>query len=236
MYKSIRQIQKLREEKQAVLKQAYQSGSLDDVYKNQKALGSMSISIFTDAADAVLPVLQDDGVGNIVWSNISLRLDKLSFISVPTAAEIREKYKKSVENPTVLKIDGATPKTGTRTRVKKIPLPAFLGALAAQGIAVPLILSAIGGTKLALVKIFCAVNAACMVIEVVKYFDLFTKKGKKEAPSKAASAHTADYEEMYSRAVREVYLDNRKKLDAWFDQLEKITTQEIDKALGQAEG
>jgi len=237
MYKSIKQIQKLREEKRAVLSRVYQSGNLDDVYKNQRDLGSMSISIFTDAANAIMPVLRDDGVGNVVWSKISLRLDKLSFISIPTAAEIREKYKKSVDNPTIIKINGAIPEPGTRTEVKKIPLPAFLAALAAQGIAVPLILSAIGGKKLALVKILCVVNVACMVIEVVKYFDLFSKKSKRTmpAPFKTEPAYTVNYEDMYNQAIQDVYRDNRKSLDDWFDQLEKITTEEIDKALRQAE-
>ena len=90
MYKSIEQIKKLREEKHAILKNVYQSNNPDDVYKNQSALGAMSISIFTNVANAIMPTLQEDGVSNIVWSNVSLRLNKLSFISVPTAAEIRE--------------------------------------------------------------------------------------------------------------------------------------------------
>lgn len=234
MYKSIEQIQKLRGEKQGVLSRVYQSSNLDSVYENQRELGAMSISIFTDAADVVLPVLRGDGVGNVVWSNISLRLDKLSFISVPTAAEIREKYKKSVENPTVIEINGATPKPGTRTEVKKIPLPAFAAALVAQGIAIPLFF----GTKLALVKILGVVDAACMVIEVLKYFDWFPKKNKKTlvSPPKADSADNVDYEDMYKEAIQEVYRDNCKRLDAWFDQLEKITIEEIDKALRKVEG
>lgn len=239
MYESIKEIRKLKEEKRKVLEHVYGSGSLDDVYKKQKDLGSMSISIFTDVANAIMPVLGEDGVSNVVWSKISLRLDKLSFISVPTASEIREKYKKSVDNPNVVKIDGDLPKPGTRDEVKKIPLPAFLLALASQGIAIPLIINAIGGTKLALVKVVLyAVNAACMVIEVVKYFDLFSKKTKKTTftPSKAESLHTVNYEEMYKQTIQQVYGDNCKRLDDWFERLEKITREEIDKALREREG
>ena len=180
MYKSIEQIKKLECEKQNILRNVYQSNNPDDVYKRQSALGAMSVGIFTDVANAIMPALQEDGVSNVVWSNISLRLNKLSFISIPTTSEIREKYKKSVSNPTVVKINGTQPKPGTKTNVKKISTPAFLALLAAQGIAVPLLLNFIGGSKWALVKIIpCAINAALMVIEVVKYFNLIPTKRKK---------------------------------------------------------
>lgn len=238
MYKSIEKIRKLKEKKHDILKNVYQSNDPDDVYKNQSALGSMSISIFTDVANSILPVLQEDGVNNIVWSNISLRLNKLSFISVPTASEIREKYKQGVANPTVVRINGAQPKLRTKTNVKKISTPVFLGLLAAQGIAVPLLVSFIGGSKWALVKIIpCVINAALMVIEVVKYFNLLPAKSKKAlfAPDKETTAAAADYDAMYRRAIQEVYRDNCKKLDDWFDVLEKITTEEIEKALAKAE-
>lgn len=234
MYKSIEQIKKLREEKHAILKNVYHSNNPDDVYKNQSALGAMSISIFTDVANAIMPTLQEDGVSNIVWSNVSLRLNRLSFISIPTASEIREKYKQCIANPTVVRVNGAQPKPGTKTRVKKISPPVFLGLLAAQGIAIPLLVSFIGGSKWALVKILpCAINAALMIIEVIKYFNLLPVKSKKTffAPAKETSASTVDYDAMYRRAIQEVYQDNRKKLDDWFDTLEKITTEEIDKAL-----
>lgn len=125
MYKSIEQIKKLRTEKHNILKNVYQSNNPDDIYKKQSALGSMSISIFTDAANAIMPALQEDGVSNVVWSNISLRLNKLSFISVPTASEIREKYNQSVANPTVVRINGAQPNPGTKINIKKIPIPVF---------------------------------------------------------------------------------------------------------------
>ena len=239
MYKSIEQIKKLREEKHDILKKVYQSNNPDDVYKNQRALGTMSINIFSDVAKAIMPTLQEDGVSNDVWSHISLKLNKLSFISVPTAAEIREKYKQGVANPTVVRINGAPPKPGTKTNVKKISTPVFLALLAAQGIAVPMLVSFIGGSKWALVKIIpCAINAALMVIEVVKYFNLLPVKSKKTlfAPAKEAPASTADYDAMYRRAIQEVYQDNRKKLDDWFDTLEKIANEEIDKALAKAEG
>ena len=238
MYKSIEQIKTLRAEKHDILKNVYQSSNPDDVYKKQSALGSMTINIFTDVANAIMPALQEDGASNVVWSKISLRLNKLSFISVPTASEIREKYKKSIENPTVVRINGAQPKPRTKTDVKKIPTPAFLALLAAQGIAVPVLLSFIGGSKWALVKIIpCAINAALMVIEVVKYFNLLPAKSKKTifAPAKEAPASMIDYNAMYRRAIQEVYRDNRKKLDDWFDTLEKIATEEIAKALGKAE-
>lgn len=237
MYKSIEQIEKLREEKLAVLSDVYQGNDPNDVYDKQSTLGSMSISIFTDVANAIMPTLSDDGVSNLVWSNISLRLNKLSFISVPTASEIREKYKRSVEKPTVVEINGTQPKPGTKTDVKKIPTPAFLTLLAAQGIAVPLLISFIGGSKWALVKIIpCAVNAALMVIEVVKYFNLVPTKRKRTiiAPQKETSTTTVNYDAMYRRAIQEVYRDNCKKLNAWFDALEKIATEEIEKALGKA--
>ena len=239
MYKSIEQIKKLREEKLDILKNVYQSNNPDDVYKNQRALGTMSINIFSDVANAIMPTLQEDGVSNDVWSHISLRLNKLSFISVPTAAEIREKYKQGVTNPTVVRVNGAQPKPGTKTNVKKISTPVFLALLAAQGIAVPLLVSFIGGSKWALVKIVpCAINAALMVIEVVKYFNLLPAKRTKTlfAPAKESPASTADYDAMYRRAIQEVCRDNAKKLNDWFDALEKIATEEIDKALAKAEG
>lgn len=238
MYKSIEQIKKLREEKHDILKSVYQSNNPDDVYKNQRALGTMSINIFSDVANAIMPTLQEDGVSNDVWSHISLKLNKLSFISVPTAAEIREKYKQGVANPTVVRIKGAQPKPGTKTNVKKISTPVFLALLAAQGIAVPLLVSFVGGSKWALVKIIpCAINAALMVIEVVKYFNFPVKRKKTLfAPAKESPASTADYDAMYRRAIQEVHRDNRKKLDDWFDVLEKIATEEIDKALAKAEG
>ncbi len=231
---TIDQLQKLRAEKLQVLDDVYQSRDLDDVYNRQSALGSMSISIFTDAANAVMPALKNDGVGNVVWSNISAKLEKLSFISVPTATEIREKYKESVENPTVVNVNG-TPKPGTKTKVKKIPLPVFITELAAQGIAVPLLLHTICGTKLALVKILGdMVNIVFMGFEVVKYFDLLPKKRRNKtifAAPKEGFASAANYEAMYKEAIKEVHRDNRKKLNDWFDRLEEITKEEIGKAL-----
>lgn len=95
-YKSIKQIRKLKEEKHDILKNVYQGNDADDVYKKERTLGSMAISIFTDVAGTIMPALQEDGVSNIVWSNISLRLNKLSFIGIPTTFEIREKYKNNV--------------------------------------------------------------------------------------------------------------------------------------------
>ena len=82
----------------------------------------------------------------------------------------------------------------------------------------------------------CAINAALMVIEVVKYFNLLPAKSKKTpfAPAKESFASTVDYDAMYRRAIQEVYRDNRKKLDDWFDDLERITTEEIEKALSKA--
>ena len=53
MYKSIEQIKKLREEKHDILKKVYQSNNPDDVYNNQRALGAMSISIFSDVANSI---------------------------------------------------------------------------------------------------------------------------------------------------------------------------------------
>ncbi len=238
MYKTIEQIKKLREEKHDILKNVYQGNNPNDVYENQRALSTMSINIFSDVANAIMPTLQEDGVGNDVWSYVSLKLNKLSFISVPTVAEIREKYKQGVASPTVVRINGAQPKPGTKTNVKKISTPIFLTLLAAQGIAVPLLVSFIGGSKWALVKIIpCAINAALMVIEVVKYFDLLPVKSKKKqfARKKEVPTSTADYDDMYRRATLEIYRDNCKKLDDWFDALEKITTEEIDKALARAE-
>lgn len=238
MYESINQINALRAKKLDILNDVYKSDDPDDVYKKQRALGSMSVSIFTDVADVILPVLQDDGVSNVVWSSISLRLEELSFISVPTASAIREKYKQSVAHPTVVRINGTQPKPGTKTDVKKIPTPAFLALLTAQGIAVPVLLSFIGGSKWALVKIIpCAVNAALMVIEVVKYFNLLPAKNKKalSAPAKEAPASAVDYSDLYRKAIHEVYLDNCKKLNSWFDTLVTIATEEIEKALETAE-
>lgn len=233
MYKAIQQIRKLRKEKQAVLSRVYQSNDLDMVYENQTALGSMSVSIFTDVANVILPVLQEDGVNNIVWPNISLRLEKLSFINIPTAAEIRAKYKKGVDNPMIVKIDGPAPEPGEKTKVA-LELPAFLALLAAQGIAVPLILNILGAPKMALVL----VDATLMTVEVVAYMGIRSKRQKKGLPTPAegASAPAVNYEDMYEKAIREVYRDNRKRLDAWFDTLEKITEEEIGKELKKTEG
>lgn len=238
MYESIEQIQFLRKEKQDILCDVYKNTDPGAVYKKQRVLGSMSNGIYTDVANAIMPTLQKDGVSNVVWSNISLRLNKLSFITVPTESEIREKYKQGVANPTVVKINGARPKPGSKTNVKKIPIPAFLSLLTAQFIAVPLLLSFIGGSKWALVKIFpCAANAALMVIEVVGYFNLLQGHRKKTTcgPLKETSVSVVNDEEMYKQAIEEVYQDNRERLDAWFDILEEIATEEIEKALRKVE-
>ena len=151
-----------------------------------------------------------------------------------TTAEIREKYKQCIAHPTVVSINGDQPKPGTKTKVQKFSLPVFLGLLAAQGIAIPLIVSFVGGSKWALVKIIpCAINAALMIIEIVKYFNLLPVKSKKTffASVKETPTSPANYDAMYHRAIQEVYRDNRKKLDNWFDSLEIIVTEEIDKAL-----
>ena len=60
-------------------------------------------------------------------------------------------------------------------------------------------------------------------------------KKKQFARKKEVPTSTADYDDMYRRATLEIYRDNCKKLDDWFDALEKITTEEIDKALARAE-
>ena len=171
-------------------------------------------------------------------SSFACKLNKLACISSRTQSEVSEKYKQGVTNPTVVRVNVAQPKPGTKTKVKKISTPVFLALLAAQGIAVPLLVSFIGGSKWALVKIIpCAINAALMVIEVVKYFNLLPTKSKKTlfAPAKEVHASIADYDAMYRRAIQEVYRDNRKKLDDWFDALERITTEEIEKALAKSE-
>lgn len=233
MYKSIERIQQLRAEKQAVLRSVYNNSSLDDIYQKQSMLGSMSISIFTDVANVLLPTLKEDGVGNIVWSSISLQLDKLSFISLPTTSELREKYKADVEHSAVIHIDGDAPRPRTRTKVK-VSLPKFLMQLAIQGIAVPVLLHAVSGTKLALVKVLCVINAVCMVIEVIRYFDLLARVSPRPRLLKSkAEMPDVNYEDVYREAIQEVCRDNTKKLDDWFDVLEKITTEEINKALGK---
>ena len=238
MYKSIGKIRNLKKEKQAILRTVYQDCNPDYVYKQQKTLAAMSISIFTDAANAIIPTLQDDGVSNVVWPSIALRLNKLSFIGVPTASELREKYKKSIETPTVIEIEGARPKPRTEKELKKISTQTFLALLAGQGIVVPLLVSFVGGSKWALVKIMpCALNTALMVIEVVKYFDLCPpKKRKKVFASAKQATDSVDYEAMCKQAIQEVYADNCKKLNEWFDELEKITVEEIEKALDKREG
>ena len=268
MYKSVEQIERLRQEKLQILSSVYENKSLDRVYEKQNELGKMAISIYTDVADAVMPVLKEDGVGNIVWPNISLRLERLSFISVPSSAEIEREYRKT--NPSgvkeekkrysapVARIDDDMPKTHTETKVKKIALPAFFALLAAQGIAIPLIIKAIGGTAVALVKVLNIVNGTCMVIEVIEYFDLFSsmKKRKKSeayvditdknsysASKKEKSVMGADDivvgrtetavddDKIRERAIEEVYKDNVKALNEWFDKLVRITEEEIEKAL-----
>lgn len=235
MYESIKQIQSLKKSKQDVLSRVYQSNNPDDVYKNQRILGSMTISIFSDVSNVVMPALHKDGVNNLVWSNISLRLTKLSFTSIPTTFEIREKYKKSIENPTIVKIHGPTPEPGVKTKAK-VELPAFLVLLASTGIAVPLVLNIFGVPKWALVL----VDTVLMTIEVVAYFSLRSKKRKKSLfiPAKESANYDVpvNYKDIYIKAIQEVYVKNSKKLDEWFDTLEKITIEEIDKALEEMKG
>lgn len=231
MYQAIEKIEELRKSKEQIVKEVYKGNNLNEVYNRQRELGSMAINIYTDAANAIIPVLQNDGVNNVVWSRISLRLNKLSFISVPSAAELREKYKKAVDNPTILDVNEKKPAPGKKMKVRKIKLPAFLLALAAQGIAIPLFLSST--KQIALVKIGSTVNAAFMIIEVVKYFDLIESIKSKFFPSFAKKAEP-DYQALYIQAIQEARNDNLKRLNNWFDKLKEVTAEEIDNALNKA--
>lgn len=229
MYKAIESIQKLRDEKKDILRSVYRGDDLNAVFERQRELGSMSLCINTDVANAVIPALKEDNVGNIVWSNISLRLDMLSFVSVPSVYDIQDKYKEEFN------INGEAPKSGEKTEVK-IPQKGFWAALTAQGIIVPLILNTVGGTKTALVKILCGVNAGAMVIEVIKYFDFLKPKRKSYVKSSSINraADSIDYKPMYEEAIKAALRENNRILDDWFNRLETIAKEEIDKALGKA--
>lgn len=233
MYKSIEQLEKLRGNMLRKLDEIYVTDAEpqinDEIYKRQAILGNMAIGIYSDVAELLIPVLRDDGVDNTIWSKISLRLDKLSFISLPSADELMEKYKKSINSPVVVDVNKKTLTANKTLKGQKLSLPAFLSAIAAQGIVVPILLNIAGVTKFAWVKAVLGINATFIIAEVVRYFDLLPKK-RKSAPS-ISSDKLAD---MYLQAVREVHKDNRKRLNEWFDKLSAITSEEIDRALGKA--
>lgn len=218
-YNTIEQIKKLRDDKHVILNKVYQSNDPDIVYNNQKELGSMSINIFTDVANVVMPALQKDGVGVIVWSNISDKVKKLSFISIPTASEIRENHKNDRVNPA----SGAQSQVGTNTYGQIITTPVFWSILAIEVIAVLLIVSFVDGSGWLLI-----ILTALVFIELVMYFDFFKTFF---APHNEIAHSAENYNEMYRDAIQKVYRDNRKKLDDWFDDLERITAEEIGKAL-----
>lgn len=234
MYKTIEEIRKLKEEKEVILREVYYGDDVNAVFERQRKLGSMVISINSDVANVVIPALEEDNARSIVWPNISLRLDKLSFISVPSVYEIRNKYKKSLEGCGI-DIEGEAPRTREKIEIKKIPLKGFLATIAAQGIAVPLILHAVGGSKTALVKILCGANTGAIVIEVIRYFDFLKPKNKKYSTGRQKTQEDEDinYKPMYEEAIKEVFRDNSQRLDDWFKQLEKVAAEEIDKDLGR---
>lgn len=233
MYKSIEQLEKLRDDMLRKLDEIYVTDAEpqinDEIYKRQAILGNMAIGIYSDVAELLIPVLRDDGVDNTIWSRISLRLDKLSFISLPSADELMEKYKKSINSPVVVDVNKKALAANKNLKGQKLSLPAFLSAIAAQGIVVPILLNIAGVMKFAWVKAVLSINAAFIIVEVVRYFDFLPKK-RMSKPSISSDKLA----EMYLQAVREVHKDNRKRLNEWFDKLSAITSEEIDRALGKA--
>lgn len=187
MNNSIQAINKLHKEKMMVLDQVYAVKNLDEVYKRQTALNSMAINIYTDAAQVMMPALVEDGLQAVTWAEISKKLSRLSFIGVPTAAEVRDTYKMTIEqaaqNPkneaiiirpeNELQFSNTKPEKGEQFRAtKKEELPLPLKKIAAFGIAIPLILELIGGRKfLVLVRVLQSISLGVMVIEVIRYLD-----------------------------------------------------------------
>ncbi len=224
MYESVKQIEKLRQEKLLILNNIYESGTYDTVYKNQDALGHMAMSIYTDVGNAILAVLHQDGVGKIVWPNISIRLDQLSFVNIPSKEDLQKDYND---------LKKSTSKHGSSNNAakpNKVSMLIFFTILAAQGITVPLILNTVGRPTSTPIKILKAVNIACMVGEIMGYFDIFPLKHKKDTVIAGPNDTKANYEAMCKKAINEIYINNKQRLNAWFDALVKITEEEISKA------
>lgn len=253
MFKSLESVEKLRQEKMKVLDEVYAIKDLDTVYQRQTKLSSMTMTIHTDAANAIMPVLSLDGVDEYVWSSISCRLGKLQFAAIPTASTIREKYRKVVEDS----FDGSkefdvkpafrsdiTPKKHSKFRIKKTSLPGFLIGILVQGVAVPLVLNILGNRFLVLAKISPAINAintALIIIEILQFFEIPKKiRNRKKADStqnlvsKGNNKNSAsvDYDQLYVEAIENVHKDNRDELNRWFDLLARATYEEIKKELG----
>ena len=226
MYRAIEKLESCRNLLIKQLDAVYSGGG--EIYKRQAELGKLAINIYSNVGDALIPVLREDGVDSTVWSKISLRLDKLSFVSLPNENELREKYRRSLQNPTAVSLNRRAPREGERIKSKRLKLPAFLAIIAAQGIVIPLILHLLGGTRFALVKIIIGANTACVMLEIIRYFDILPKLfGKTAEPSES------ELSELMTDAIREVWSDNRKRLNDWFDKLSAVTTEEIDRALKQ---
>lgn len=270
MNNSIQAINKLQKEKMMILEHVYAVKDLDEVYKRQSNLSTMAISIYSDAAQVMMPALIADGLQAVSWANISSRLSKLNFSGVPTAAEIRSTYKQAVEqavqNPKneayIIRPENdqqfrnTRPEKGQQFRAtKKEEMPGALKKIAAFGFAIPLILELIGGQKFhVLVRILQGISLGVMVIEIIRYFDVFKnnnpidflkaavqgKMHSKEPSPKTESGakisyttkhkNVVDYESMYIDAINQVKQDNVNELNRWFRDLKRLTQMELAKA------
>lgn len=250
MSETIEAIEKLRNAKENEVKEVYTVQDLETVYERQTVLNSMAGSIYTDAANVMLPALKRDGFSALVWSNVSGKLDRLNFVSVPTASDIREKYGKAIRESTgkgkgdyVLspqdKDVRTRPKENETIYIKEKPLPPFLALLAAEGIAIPLVLKTIGHNWHVLVKaVFGAVVGVVIAVEIIKYFDIPEKilKRKVKAPEAhpRAAAKTPepdiDWDSLYSESIKKVEKDNLTELNRWFNNLKRLTEKELQKA------
>lgn len=254
MSNTIDAIEKLRESKENEVKRVYEVQDLDTVYERQATLNSMAGSIYTDVANVMLPVLKKDGFSALVWPNISGNLDQLRFIGVPTASEIREKYGKAVAGAVgsekkdyeiISQNIHGRPKEKETVYIKEKSLPGFLVRLAAQGIAIPLVLKTVGHSWPVLAKvIFGAVAGVIIAVEIIKYFNIPKRGFKGNVKTHSPSPRTAgkpsephmDWNALYFKAIERVKEDNLKELNRWFYNLKKLTEKELQNAVARGEG
>ncbi|MCI8967964.1 MAG: hypothetical protein HFH75_10325 [Lachnospiraceae bacterium] len=247
MEKSLEVIGQLQVEKKDIVRRVYAVKNLDEVYRRQTELNAMGISIYTDVAARLLPALEEDGAGREVWADISKRLKKLSFTGIPTASEIRTKYRDAIEasmSGTSYKDyeveprdkDESFPNVSPKTQIdiRKKSLPQFLVFLAAQGIAVPLVLTIAGVKWNVLAKVILIVNGVAMVIEIIHCFRKYgwiggQNRGGTDIISEKGTASEPDYDRWYQKVIEQVQQDNINILNQWFSDLKKITKEEIVK-------
>lgn len=263
MYKSIEAIEQLRNEKIQALKQVYTVKNANEVYRRQTALNSMAINAYTDVANVLMKTFPEDGVSKTVWAEISSGLGQLKFIGIPSEDELKKDYYKAMKDIKEEK-QGYTiepekpinekPKTNVQFKVKRIPLPVFIAAIALQGIAVPLVVKVAGVGIPALVRIIIdSTNALLMTVEVVMYIKFKkNQETRKEKIEKDLKRKAKDLiyrnndnesnisentnkkmEQWIAVSIKKVEQDNLKTLTDWFDNLRALTLQQIEKATAQ---